>query len=50
MTGTVYTVSPIPPDPEHTTYVDAGAIRLGVEYRLHDAADLAANYRGREMQ
>jgi hypothetical protein len=49
MTGTVYTVPPIPPDPEHTTYVDAGAIRLGVEFRLLDEAELEANYQGAEM-
>lgn len=49
MTGTVYTVPPIPPDPEHTRYVDAGAIRIGVEYRLLDDAELAANYEGEQM-
>ena len=49
MTGTVYTVPPIPPDPEHTTYVDAGAIRVGVECRLLDDADLAAHYEGAQM-
>jgi hypothetical protein len=49
MTGTVYTVPPIPPDPEHTTYVDAGALSIGVEHRLLDAAELAANYEGEAM-
>ena len=49
MTGTVYTVPPIPPDAEHTTYVEAGAISIGVEYRLLDDAELAANYEGEEM-
>ena len=49
MIGTVYTVPPIPPDPEHTTYVDAGAISIGVEYRLLDDAELAANYQGEQM-
>jgi hypothetical protein len=49
MTGTVYTVPPIPPDPAHTTYVDAGAIRIGVEYRLLDESELEANYEGEEM-
>ncbi len=49
MTGTVYTVPPIPPDVEHTTWVDAGAIRIGVEYRLLDDAELAANYQGGQM-
>lgn len=50
MTGTIYTVPPIPPDAEHTTYVDAGAISIGVEFRLLDEAELAANYEGAEMQ
>ena len=49
MTGTVYSVPPIPPDAEHTRYVDAGAISIGVEYRLLDDAELAANYQGKEM-
>ncbi len=49
MTGTVYTVPPIPPDAEHTTWVEAGAIRVGVEYRLLDDAELAANYAGEQM-
>ena len=39
MTGTVYTVPPIPPDPEHTTYVDAGASGVG---RMQASAELAA--------
>jgi len=49
MTGTVYHVPPIPPDAEHTRYVDAGAITIGVEHRLLDDAGLAANYQGEEM-
>jgi len=49
VTGTVYTVPPIPPDPAHTTWVDAGAIRIGVEYRLLDEAGLEANYEGEQM-
>ena len=50
MTGTVYNVPPIPPDAEHTTYVDAGALKFGVEYRLLDAAELEANYEGEAME
>jgi hypothetical protein len=50
MTGTVYTVPPIPPDAEHTKYVDAGAIKFGVEFRLLDEGELEANYRGAEME
>lgn len=49
MTGTVYTVPPIPPDAEHTTWVEAGPITIGVEYRLLDDAELAANYEGEQM-
>ena len=49
MTGTVYTVAPIPPDAEHTTWVDAGAISIGVEYRILDNTELAANYQGEQM-
>ena len=49
MTGTTYSVPPIPPDPEHTTWVEAGAISIGVEYRLLDDAELAANYEGEQM-
>ena len=49
MPGTTYTVPPIPPDAEHTTYVDGGTLRLGVEYRLLDEAELAANYVGEAM-
>ncbi len=50
MSGTVYTVPPIPPDAEHTTYVEAGALSFGVEYRLLNDADLAANYTGAAME
>jgi hypothetical protein len=50
VTGTVYSVAPIPPDPEHTTYIDAGAVSFGVEYRLLDDAELAANYQGTDME
>ena len=49
MPGTVYTVPPIPPDPENTRWVDAGALRFGVEWRLLDNAGLAANYEGKAM-
>jgi hypothetical protein len=48
--GTVYTVAPIPPDPEHTSYIEAGAVSFGVEYRLLDDAELAANYQGADME
>ena len=50
MTGTVYTLPPIPPDPEHTTWVPAGGLSIGVEYRLLDDAEIAANYEGRALE
>jgi hypothetical protein len=49
VTGTVYSVPPIPPDPEHTTWVPAGGLSIGVEYRLLDEAEIEANYAGREL-
>jgi hypothetical protein len=50
MAGTVYSVAPIPPDPARTSYVDAGALSFGVEYRLLDDAELGANYQGADME
>ena len=50
MIGATYSVPPIPPDPEHTVYVDAGVLRIGVEHRLLDDAELAANYKGAAME
>ena len=49
MTGTVYTVPPIPPDAEHTTWVEAGALQIGVEWRHLDESELEANYEGEAM-
>lgn len=49
MPGTVYTVAPIPPDPAHTTWVEGGGLRIGVEYRHLDDAELEANYEGDAM-
>jgi hypothetical protein len=49
MTGTVYTVPPIPPDAEQTTYVDAGALSIGIEWRHLDQSELEANYEGEAM-
>ena len=50
MAETVYTIAPIPPDPAHTTYVDAGSGSGGIEDRLLDDAELAANYQGADME
>lgn len=49
MPGTVYSVPPIPPDEKHTTFVEAGVLRFGVEWRLLDNAELEANYEGEAM-
>jgi len=49
MALTVYSVPPIPPDPDHTTYVEGGGLRIGVEYRLLNDDELAAHYAGEEM-
>ncbi len=50
MIGTVYSVAPIPPDEKHTTWIPAGALMIGVEYRVLDDAELAANYAGAQMK
>lgn len=39
---TRYSVMPIPPVEAHTTWFDAGAVRLGVEFRLLNDAIVAA--------
>ena len=46
MAISVYNVMPIPPDDAATRFVDAGALRIGVEYRFLDDAELRANYGG----
>jgi hypothetical protein len=42
--GTVYGIAPQPPVPEDTRYVDAGPLRIGVEYREVDPEILEATY------
>ncbi|MGI9603628.1 MAG: DUF7700 domain-containing protein [Acidimicrobiales bacterium] len=49
MLGQVYNVAPIAPDAEHTTYLDAGVLRLGVEYRRLDPEALADYYSGDDL-
>jgi hypothetical protein len=44
MAITVYNVMPIPPDAAATRFVEAGPLRIGVEYRTLDDADLADAY------
>lgn len=50
MAMTVYNVGPIPPDAEHTTYVEGGGLRIGVEYRLLTEEELESNYEGAAME
>ncbi len=49
MAFTVYNVPPIAPDPDNTTYIEGGGLRVGVEYRLLNDEELAANYEGAAM-
>lgn len=49
MLGQVYDVQPMAPDSEHTSYLDAGVLRIGVEYRKLDPAALEAYYSGDDL-
>lgn len=49
MLGHTYDVQPVPPDPDHTVYLDAGALRIGVEYRVVDPDALRAAYEGDDL-
>ncbi len=44
--GKVYTIPPQPPVEENTRWLDAGALRFGVEYRELDPESLVASYAG----
>ncbi len=46
--GIVYQMQPEPPDPEHCRWLEAGAVRLGIEYRVVDPERLAEAYGGSE--
>jgi hypothetical protein len=48
MPGVVYHVQPQPPDPHSTRWIDAGAVRFGVEYRDVTPESLAATYAGND--
>lgn len=48
--GHVYDVQPIAPDPDHTTYLDAGVLRIGIEYRELDPEQLAEYYSGDDLR
>ncbi len=49
MLGQVYNVAPMAPDEAHTTWLDAGPLRLGVEYRALDPEALADYYDGDDL-
>ena len=49
MLGQVYDVAPMAPEPEHTEYLDAGALRIGIEYRKVDPEALADYYEGDDL-
>ncbi|MEZ5348999.1 MAG: hypothetical protein R2714_07345 [Microthrixaceae bacterium] len=49
MLGHTYKVQPVPPDPDHTVYFDAGVLRIGVEYRVVTPEALAATYEGEAL-
>jgi hypothetical protein len=42
--GARHETIPVPPVPEHTTYVEAGGVRLGVEGRVLNAAILSEHF------
>jgi len=50
MIGTHYEGTPVPPVPEHTRYVTAGPLSIGVEYRQLDASVIAATYGDGELR
>ncbi len=43
-----YNIPPIPADPKHTWYLDAGVLRFGIEHRLLNLDELNAAYEGNE--
>lgn len=47
--GHVYDVQPIAPDPDHTVYLEAGTLRVGVEYRALDPESLREYYSGADL-
>ncbi len=48
--GKTYNMPPQPADEEATTYLDAGAVSIGVEYRVVDPQSLRATYQGNAGQ
>ena len=50
MIGNVYNMPPQPPEEANTTYLDAGAVRFGVEYRVLDPEMLRETYKDNPEQ
>ena len=48
--GHVYSVQPMAPDADHTVWLDAGPLRVGVEYRELDPDALNAYYTGTDLE
>jgi hypothetical protein len=48
--GKTYNMPPQPADEAATTYLDAGAISIGVEYRVVDPESLRETYKGNPQQ
>lgn len=50
MIGNVYNMPPQPPESANTTYLDAGAVSFGVEYRVVDPEALRETYKDNPAQ
>lgn len=50
MIGTVYNMPPQPPEAANTTYLEAGAVSFGVEYRVLDPEMLRETYKDNPAQ
>src|ERR1700712_826036 len=50
MIGTVYNMPPQPPEADNTTYLEAGAVSFGVEYRVLDPEMLRETYKDNPAQ
>ncbi len=50
MIGKTYNMPPQPPEVDNTTYLDAGAVSIGVEYRVVDPEALRETYKDNPAQ
>jgi hypothetical protein len=50
MIGQTYNMPPQPPEEDNTTYLDAGAVSIGVEYRVVDPEALRETYKDNPAQ